>query len=156
MEYTVKVGERQPKITLGIRKRSAAQALPEVIPQTCMAIMQQLGQNGHQAIEDAFVAYYNMDMQNLDIEIGFTTNKELPLPGQGNIQRGSIPGGKTASVLHVGPYDGLGAAHDTLHRWMAEKGYESASGYYELYLNDPQKTPPEALKTEVFTLLKGS
>src|SRR5579859_321012 len=154
MEYQVEVGDRPAKITLGIRKHSAAEALPQVIPQTCGAIMQYMGQSAQQAIEDAFVAYYNMDMQNLDVEIGFTTTKEMP--EQDNIQRGSIPAGKAASVLHVGPYDGLGAAHDALHRWMAEKGYEKASGYYELYLNDPQTTPPEALKTEVFTLLKGN
>jgi effector-binding domain-containing protein len=154
MAYQIEVSDRPAKITLGIRKSSAAQDLPQVIPQICIAIMQYMGQNDPQDIEDAFVAYYNMDMQNLDVEIGFTTTKEVP--GQGNIQRGSIPGGKAASVLHVGPYNGLGAAHDALHRWMAEKGFESATGYYELYLNDPQNTLPEALKTEVFTLLKTS
>ena len=154
MEYKVEVVDRPAKTTLGVRKHSPAQELPQVIPQTCGTIMQYIGQSGHHAIEDAFVAYYNMDMRNLDVEIGFTMNQELP--AKDNIRRGSIPAGKAASVLHVGPYNGLGAAHDALHRWMAEKGYESATGYYELYLNDPQKTPPEALRTEVFTLLKTS
>jgi effector-binding domain-containing protein len=117
MTYKVEVSSRPAQITLGTRRNSPVQDLPQLIPQTCKAIVQYVAQNDQGTIEYPFVAYYNMDMQNLDVEIGFTVNKEIP--GQDNIQRGSIPGGKAASLVHVGPYDGLGAAHDTLHRWMA-------------------------------------
>ena len=154
MPYNCEVIERQGELTLGIHTSSPAQDLSHTIPQSIGTVAQYLGQIGQQPTGVPYVAYYNMDMQNLDVEIGFLSANAVP--GKGNIKAGSILGGKAASCLHIGPYATVPDAHDALHRWMHDKGYESAGTYYEIYLNDPAVTPPDALETQVFTLLKTS
>src|SRR5579859_4524157 len=133
MTYQIEVRERPAQATLGIRTHSAVQDLPKVIPTANYTIAQYLETLGQHPSGAPFAAYYNMDMQNLDVEIGFLSTKNVP--GKGNIQPGSLPGGKAASCLHVGPYTGVGNAHTALHDWMREKGYENMGAYYEIYLN---------------------
>ncbi len=94
-----------------------------------------------------FAAYYNMDMQDLDVELGFPVPKELP--GKDEIKAGHLPGGKYAVVLHTGPYDQVGPAYEALAKWVAEKGYQATGVAYEVYLNDPGQTKPEDLQTQV-------
>jgi effector-binding domain-containing protein len=152
MAYTIEMKDRPAQQTVGLRTHSPVQQLPTLIPQTCDGVVQYLSQQGKPISGEAFVGYYNMDMENLDVEIGFTSAE--PVPGNSKFTAGTIPGGKSASVLHVGSYAKLYEAHGALHDWMTKNGKESASGYYELYLNDPANTPEDQLKTEVFTLLK--
>lgn len=154
MTYKCEVIERPAQLTIGIQTNSPVQDLPQVIPQSNQMIAEYLGQLGQNPSGAPFAAYYNMDMQNLHVEIGFLSSSKVP--GKGNIQPGLIPGGKAASCLHVGPYSAIGNAHDALHHWVTEKGYESAGVYYEIYLNNPADTPPEALQTQIFTMLRAS
>jgi len=154
MTYKCEVIERPAQLTIGIHTHSPVQDLPQLIPQSYQIIAEYLGQLGQNPSGAPFAAYYNMDMQNLDVEIGFLSASKVA--GKGSIQPGSMPGGKAASCLHVGPYSTIGNAHDALHRWVAEKGYESVGVYYEIYLNNPADTPPDALQTQIFTLLKTS
>ncbi|MCB0248765.1 MAG: GyrI-like domain-containing protein, partial [Anaerolineae bacterium] len=140
--------ERQSQPTLVIRTRSAVQDMPQVLGQAWGAIMHYAGQKGLQPSGPPFVAYHNMDMQDLDLEIGFPFAKKLD--GAGEVLAGEIPGGKAAGCLHVGPYDQLRAAYKALGKWMEANGYTPAGVAYESYLNDPQTTPPEALQTDIF------
>lgn len=60
-----------------------------------------------------------------------------------------VPGGVAASTVHVGPYHEIGPAYAALQRWMADNGRRPAGGMREVYLNDPDSVPPEALLTEI-------
>jgi effector-binding domain-containing protein len=93
-----------------------------------------------------------MDMQDLDIEIGFTFAQELG--GEGEVLAGELPGGKAAGCLHVGPYDQVGAAYQALQKWMEANGHTPSGVAYEFYLNDPQSTPAAELQTQVVFPLK--
>ncbi|HRW11140.1 MAG: GyrI-like domain-containing protein [Anaerolineae bacterium] len=148
MTHQFELRERQSQPTLVIRTRSAVQDMPQVLGQAWGAIMHYAGQKGLQPSGPPFVAYHNMDMQDLDLEIGFPFAKKLD--GAGEVLAGEIPGGKAAGCLHVGPYDQLRAAYKALGKWMEANGYTPAGVAYESYLNDPQTTPPEALQTDIF------
>lgn len=154
MSYNIEVRERPAQHIVAISTHSPVQDLPRVIPETMQAIEQYMNEIGQKPTEPPFVSYHNMDRQNLDVKIGFLSPKNVT--GKGNIQPGTIPGGKAASVMHVGSYANISAAHDALHRWMEANDHESAGAYYEVYLNDPADTPEEKLQTEIFTLIKGS
>lgn len=93
-----------------------------------------------------------MDMQNLDVEIGFPVSKKLP--GKDDIQAGEIPGGKAATCLYVGPYGEIEPAYNALLEWVKDNGYEASGVAYEMYLNDPQQSPPQELQTQVVFPLK--
>lgn len=148
MTHQFELRERQSQPTLVIRTRSAVQDMPQVLGQAWGAIMHYAGQKGLQPSGPPFVAYHNMDMQDLDLEIGFPFAKKLD--GAGEVLAGEIPGGKAAGCLHVGPYDQLRAAYKALGKWIEANGYTPAGVAYESYLNDPQTTPPEALQTDIF------
>jgi len=152
MSYQCEIREQLAQPTLTIRTRTSVQNLPQVIGKAYGDIAQYLAQLGQYPAGAPFAAYYNMDMQNLDVELGFPVSKELP--GKGEIKSGRIPAGKFATVLHAGPYDKVGPAYEALTKWIAEKGYEPAGVAYEVYLNDPNETKPEDLKTQVMFPLK--
>ncbi len=152
MSYECELSERPAQAALTIRTRTAVQDLPQLIGKAYSAIIQHLTQLGQYPAGAPFAAYYNMDMQNLDVELGFPVPKELP--GKDEIKASRIPAGKYAVVLHTGPYDKVSLAYEALTKWVAEKGYEPTDVAYEVYLNDPSQTKPEDLKTEVMLPLK--
>ena len=62
-----------------------------------------------------------------------------------------LPAGRHAVLTFTGPYAGLPAAYDQLLGvWLPPSGEVPAdSPMFEVYLNSPMDTPPEALVTEV-------
>jgi effector-binding domain-containing protein len=147
MTYQCELTEVPAQPVLSIRTRAAVSDLPQVLGKAFGAIMQYLGEAGEHPAGAPFVAYYNMDMQDLDLEIGFPVARTLP--GKEEVKPGEIPAGKQAACLHKGPYDQVGGAYNALTQWVQEKGYTPTGVAYEFYLNDPQTTPAAGLLTRV-------
>lgn len=152
MEYQCELIDRSAQPTLCIRTRTTIQDLPQVVGRAYGAIMGYAGQLGVHPSGAPYVAYYNMDMQDLDMEIGFPF--EETLPGKGEILSGMLPAGRAAACLHVGPYPQLGAAYEALGKWVEAQAYAVTGVAYEFYLNDPQTTPPTELQTQIVFPLK--
>jgi effector-binding domain-containing protein len=137
--------------TLTVRTTLAVEDMPQFLGKTFGSIVQYVTGLGHQPAGAAFVAYYNMDMQHLDIEAGFPLS--TPLAGKNEIKAGEIPAGKYASTLHIGPYSDCALAYDALTKWVAENGYQASGIAYEMYFDGPE-TPPEKTRTEILFPLK--
>jgi effector-binding domain-containing protein len=88
-----------------------------------------------------------MDMENLDVEIGFPVGKSLA--GKEDIRSGELPAGRYGVCLHQGPYDAIEPAYKALTDFVNEQGLTPTGLSYEMYLNDPQATPPEELQTRI-------
>jgi AraC family transcriptional regulator len=73
----------------------------------------------------------------------------VPLPA--GLTEKRIPGGRYARTEHVGPYEGLS---DTWTRFKREGlpavGQRRDGASYEVYVNDPMKTPKHDLRTELY------
>ena len=147
MTYQCEIQELPARPTLSIRTRSHLEGLPEVIRKSFAAIGQAIGQKGEFPAGPPFTAYYNMDMQDLDVELGFPVSHSLP--GVGDIQAGEIQAGKFAVCIHIGPYNEIESAYRALSAWVEEQGYKASGVAYEFYLNDPAEIPPEALQTQI-------
>lgn len=143
---------RPAQPVLAMRTRAAVQDLPQTMGRVYGAIAQYLGQLGEHPAGPPYAAYYNMDMQDLDLEIGFPVARALP--GQGEIQPGQIPAGPAVAYLHIGPYDQAHTAYAALTQWLQANGREATGVAYEMYLNDPTVTAPEALQTQVVMPLR--
>ena len=152
MPYYCEVKEQPTQKTLSIRIRAAVQDLPQMFEEGYGKIVQYLGELGEEPIGPPFAAYYNMDMNDLDVELGFPVARSLP--GRAEIKAGEIPGGQVATCLYTGPYDEMEPAYTTLMQWMADNGYEGTGVAYELYLNDPRETPPA--QTQIIFPLKSA
>jgi effector-binding domain-containing protein len=146
MEYPCEVVERQAQPVLSIRTRVAVQNLPETVGKGYMAIAQHLESLGKAPQGVPFIIYYNMDMDDLDLEMGFPVSGDIT--GAGEILKGEIPAGRYATCTHTGPYNELNLAYKALTGWVRESGYEASGLAVEFYLNS-QDTPPQELQTQI-------
>ncbi|MCA9310632.1 MAG: GyrI-like domain-containing protein, partial [Phycisphaerales bacterium] len=74
---------------------------------------------------------------------------------RGAVQVRDLEAGTWATTLHEGPYSSLGTTYARLFAHVASESIEGRRWRLgdpptlEVYLNDPRKTPPERLRTEV-------
>ncbi|MCD1294066.1 AraC family transcriptional regulator [Methanocella sp. CWC-04] len=154
MSFKCELKEQPAQPVLSIRARTSVRNLPQVLGNGYGSIIQYICELGENPVGPPFTAYYNMDMENLDIELGFPVAKKLP--GKGDINPGEIPGGKLGTCLYTGPYgDEMCHAYGALTNFIIDKGYEPTGVAYEMYLNDPTVTPPSELQTLIVFPLKN-
>lgn len=149
-QFTLQEKEAQPAIS--IRTRSAVGDLPQVLGTAFEAIMKYLGEINAAPAGAPFVAYYNMDMQDLDIEIGFPVAAKLT--GKDEMQASEIPAGKRLSCMYKGPYSQMEATYNAIMEWIAANGHTWIGVSYEIYYNSPVDTPESELLTEIVLMLK--
>ncbi len=70
--------ERLAQPTLSVRTVAAVQELPQIMGRVFGEIMQYLGELGEYPAGPPFAAYYSLDMQNLEVEVGFPVTRPLP------------------------------------------------------------------------------
>jgi hypothetical protein len=58
-----------------------------------------------------------------------------------------ITQGACVQVLHIGPYDTEDGSIRKMHAFMEANGLRAAGPHHEVYLGDPNRSKPEALKT---------
>ena len=150
MGYQFELTDEQDKPVLSIRTRTSAANLPQELGKAYGAILQYLGEIGETTEGPAFAGYYNMNMEDLDVEMGFLLPK--PVPGRGEIQAGVIPAGKQASYLYKGPYAEMEPVYNALTEWIAEKELEPSGISYELYYTGPEVPQSEHLTKIIFPL----
>ncbi len=138
---------RPAQPVLSVRTRAAVGDLPKIIGPVYAQIMAYLGERGETPCGEPFVAYYNLDMQDLDLEIGFPVNRTLP--GKDAIQPGEIPAGDYAACLYTGPYEAMEPAYNALQEHIHAKGRQPSGVAYEFYLNGPDQVPPDQYQTRI-------
>ena len=84
-----------------------------------------------------------------------TVGEDFAPSGEIGIQ--TVAGGKYAMTTHTGPYNQLGSTYaEFLGQWVPRSGHELRDvPCFEVYLNDPQSTPPEELLTDIYAPLQG-
>ena len=137
---------------LSVRYRTAAAKLPETMGPIYGEIAAYMARKRIPFAGPPFALYHNMDLADLDVEIGFPVGKAEQ--GEGRIKAGTLPGGPTAAAKHTGPYATIEATYNALMAFVAAKGVTPESFMYEEYLNSPEDTPTEKLETNIYFPLK--
>ena len=151
MGYLYQVIDHEPQPVLSARIVTPVSGLPEAAGRTYGAIAAYLAELGEPMVGPAFMAYYNLDMEHLDVEIGFPVVR--PVKGRGELQASILPGGKRAIGYHKGPYTTMAETYAGLEKWMREKGLTPVGTAYEHYFNSPGEVSQSELLTRVeFTL----
>jgi effector-binding domain-containing protein len=140
------------KLALMIRKITPIQNMPSVLGECYREIMQYVKEMGAKELIESFVIYYNMDMSNLEIDVGFTVPEKLP--DKGRIKMSSIRAGKYATALHEGPYATLTNTYNELTTFVNEKELDIEDWVYEVYLNNPMDIPEELPRTMIYFPIK--
>jgi hypothetical protein len=55
--------------------------------------------------------------------------------------------GRSAQVMHVGPYSAEAPTIERLHAFIAAQGLRPRGAHHEIYLGDPRRAAPERLRT---------
>jgi effector-binding domain-containing protein len=150
--YNIELSEEPAQPVLSIRKRTSAGNLPQEFSKVYGEIMQYLNEIGEKPLNVAFAAYYNLDMEDLDVEIGFPVKK--PLAGKGDIKPGEIPAGKQVSCFYRGPYNQMEPVYKAMLEWASENGHTLTGVAYELYYNSPMDVPESELLTKIIFPVK--
>jgi len=151
--YKFELSEQPAQPALSIRTRTSVANLPQELGQAYGAIIEYLNEIGEKPAGAAFAAYYNMDMEDLDVEMGFLVAKQLV--GKGEIKPSVIPPGKQVSYLYKGPYQKMAPVYEAMMQWMNENAYTPNGIAYEFYYNSPVEVPESDLLTKIVFPLKG-
>lgn len=104
------------------------------------------------------VAVYLSDMSSTPPDqqlalAGVTVGPEVEADGVVEIHH--VAGGRFAVLLYRGPYAQIGQAYEALFAWLPTSGLEPGDApCVEISLNDPRRTAPEDLLTEIRLPLK--
>jgi effector-binding domain-containing protein len=150
---TCEVIDYPSQLVVGIRTHSPQKDLSVVIPEMLKKVDAYFAEIGKKPTEPPYVAYYNDDMDNLDVEIGYITTEKLQ--SKGDVKSGTIGGGKGVSCMYTGSYSTLYKGHEAAHNYVAANGYQHAGTAYEIYIDDPDKVAESELKTQVVVMIKS-
>ncbi len=152
MYFDLKVEEQTAQAAMSVRLRTSVENLPRIIGESYGKIAAYLAEMGVQPQFAPYTAYYNMDMQDLDVEMGFPVDKALP--DQGDIKVVQIPAGKVVSCMYKGPYSQMEEPYNEIMKWIENNGYILAGVYFEYYFNSPEEVPESELLTKIVLPLK--
>jgi len=137
---------------LCIRTRTRVEDLPALIGESYHKIMQYLAELGAEPAGAPYTAYFNMDMQDLDVELGFPVDQTFS--GRGDIQSIRSASGQAVACLHHGAYSEMTKTYDAMNRWIGERGLQPTGAAYEYYLTGPEVPEADHLTRIVLPLKK--
>ncbi|MBI9113756.1 GyrI-like domain-containing protein [Sanguibacter suaedae] len=135
--------------TMVVRGVVPMSELPSFFDRSFSALGEELGRLGTEPAGPPFSYNVRLPTDTSDLEVGFPVRE--PVEPTGDVVPSSLPGGRVATVLYQGGYDGLVQAWTRLHEWVAQQGLGVTSGSWEVYLNEP--TPdgdPDANRTQLY------
>ncbi|WP_350275765.1 GyrI-like domain-containing protein [Kribbella sp. HUAS MG21] len=93
-----------------------------------------------------FARYHVRSEHRYDVEAGFPVGTRID--GDGTVQPSTLPGGNVVVAWHIGPYDGLGEAYESVDEWLRTAGAVRCGAAWEVY-HDPPTRDPRFWRTEV-------
>lgn len=110
-----------------------------------------LTENGAFPSSGPIVCFHNIDLEALDVEIGFEVAQEIAPKSQ--LKYSVLPSRTVAITIDRGPYEQQDPTLEALMKWIPENGYQVAGGIYYHYLNDEEQPQSEYL-TEMYIPVK--
>ena len=81
-------------------------------------------------------------------------NKKNP-PALSKIRFESFSEGKSAQIMHIGPFSEEGPTIERLHGFIEEQGFKLTGKHHEIYLSDTRRAAPEKWKTIIRQPIKS-
>ena len=146
-DYEVKIKKVKPQKAITIRR-----VLPSYghLGELFAAIGPYLGKVHAPMSGPPVTIYHDKEFKEADVDVEVAFPLWRAVKGEGEFVFKELPGfEKVASVMYKGPYEGLGKAYNAVLRWVEANGYHVIGPNREIYFNEPAKTKPEDLVTEV-------
>lgn len=138
VRYDVTIADRAPLGLRGVAGPVRAEALDEDTAALCRTLLRSI------TSREPLVAVFPLDLTDeFEVTVGVPgTEPDLALPG-----------GRWATVLHVGPYPELPMAYAALLEHVRERGHDAVGPVTETYLTDPGTAAPAELVTRLAVAL---
>ncbi|MDG4951065.1 GyrI-like domain-containing protein [Weeksellaceae bacterium KMM 9724] len=91
---------------------------------------------------------FNIEADNALFYCGYIFNEEVPEID--DLEYADIPGGKFLTTFHNGSYDSLYVTYNRMRKFASVQLFELSNDTYNVYLNNPEETAEDELKTQVF------
>ncbi|OQD58934.1 transcriptional regulator [Methanobrevibacter arboriphilus JCM 13429 = DSM 1125] len=143
----IEIVKKSKQPVISIKTTTKMENLPIVIGETYEKIEEYLKEIGEYPEDIPFVRYFNMDMENLKVEIGFPVYKELP--GKDDIEFSYIEEMKAVYSLYQGPYQEMGETYDEIMMWIEDNGMKPTGIFLESYYNSPKDVSEDKLLTRI-------
>ncbi len=149
MPPTVQLQELSSVPVAVIRRQANASQLSRLIPECCGLVWSEV--RAQQAQAGRHVAIYWDG--SIRLEVGVELHG--PFTERSGIVLSATPAGAVASATHLGPYGGLGAAHEAVHQWCKANNYRLAGPSWEIYghWESEWNVDPSQIRTDVFYLV---
>ena len=148
MDHLIETHHLEAQVIASIRDRCPQQAIPALLQAAFAELFEHLGRHGVHPIGPPFVIYHEFGVGVVDAEVSVPIGE--PCEAGGRVASRVVPAMTVARILHVGPYERLGAAYASLFGWIGSHGYRAAGPIQERYLNGPgDGVASSAYRTEV-------
>lgn len=102
------------------------------------------------ALSPPITVYTEMPGANMTFRCGFFVASEDASKAEGGVQADQIPEGKALHAVHVGPFTNMNQTHGALWAHAKANGLSSAMPVWEIYIDDPNETDEDELRTEIY------
>jgi len=126
---------------MAIREKHPIADLPEFFMGAFTELQERATAAGAKLTAPPFARYFSMPPDDIDVEAVFPV--DVPVQAEGRVHPIVLEGGSAVEVLHIGPYDGLGAAYGAIEAWLKAHGVCAGGPPREVYLSGPGVNPAE-------------
>ncbi len=137
---------------LGIRKRGHYRMIAELLPVICEYVVKNgIGFAGMPML----LMHETSKEEAVEADMKGTADVEVVVPvsgkavSSGEIRYYTVPGGRMARIVHMGPYETCEISYQKVFDWIAGNGLHIKGPIREVYYNNPQEVKPEEIMTEI-------
>jgi len=149
---SIEIMKKSKQAVLSIKATTNVEKLPMLIGECYEKIESYLEEIGEYPENIPFVRYFNMDMENLKVEIGFPVYEKLP--GKEDIEFSYFEEMKTVYALYQGAYQEMEESYNEVMQWVEENGIKLNGTFIEYYYNSPEDISEDKLITEILMPLE--
>ncbi len=133
----VEIKEMAARPFIGIRSSVPKSEIGDFIPSTFGKVSPYFENNGMEMTGPPVAIYYGEHGDAMDMAAG-TPVSEVTATTE-DITELELPGGKVATSIYEGPYEGIPAAWDQFAAELTARGLTTVEPCWEEYLTDPQQ-----------------
>lgn len=102
----------------------------------------------------ALAVYPAYDPDQIEFHAGFFVSEDDMKRAEGEVKAAKTPALKALSTTHVGSYGSLRDTYEVMMNHIAEQKLTQSMPTWEIYVDDPNTTPVQNLRTEIFIAVK--
>lgn len=152
-EFKIKEVEERPYIYVDCKCSMEPAEISETMGDAFSRVYGFMGERGIRPAQPPVSVYYTYDPDTIEFRAGFLASGDDAKKAAGDVKADVTPAGRVVHFVHIGPYATLRESYGVLMGWLEEEGLKLGAPTWEVYIDDPDKTPEDKLRTEIFVAL---